>query len=401
MAEDAPTREERDVILRWRPRRPLGLALIVIAAAVPTIGWADATTMSAATFSPPPIGHVFVINLENTSYRNSFGTPANDPYLATTLRSRGVLLRQYFGTGHESLDNYVAQVSGQGPTPETQADCPTFLDFRGAAGGPDGQAVGQGCVYPAGVQTIGDQLEAAGLTWKGYMEDMGNDPAGDGGKRCAHPPIDGQDQSGDRPGDAYATKHDPFVYFHSVIDDRASCNAHVVPLTQLTTDLNLVRTTPNLSYITPNLLNDGHDTDVAYASEWLHGFLPRILKSRAYRADGMVIVTFDEAETSTSDSPSPDDVAACCNEIPGPNTPMPGIAGPGGGRVGALILSRYVTAGSTSDVPYNHYSLLRSIEDAFGITAGGDDGHGHLGYAGTYATYPGPGSFGPDVYSRP
>ena len=97
-------------------------------------------------------------------------------------------------------------------------------------------------------------------------------------------------------------------------------------------------------------------------------------------ADGsMLIVTFDEAENDSS--------AACYNEPSGPNTPMPGIEAPGGGRTGTLVLSPYVTPGSTNDAPYNHYALLRSIEDLFGLP--------HLGYAGAAGLRP----FGADVFN--
>src|SRR5256885_16925251 len=74
---------------------------------------------------------------------------------------------------------------------------------------PDGQAIGQGCVYPTGVKTVADQLEAAGLTWKGYMEDMGT--------ACRHPALNSRDTTQQaKVGDQYAARHDPFVYFHSL-----------------------------------------------------------------------------------------------------------------------------------------------------------------------------------------
>ncbi len=382
-----------------RPRLHRWMAVIVTAIAAGTgfSGGAAALDPAAAV---PPIHHVWVINLENTSYRDSFGTPANDPYLATTLPGMGALLRQYYGIGHESLDNYIAEISGQAPSVQTQADCPIFSQFIGSAGGLDGQAVGQGCVYPKAVHTLTNQLEAKRLTWKGYMEDMGLDPGLDGGTRCAHPRLNQRDRSATSASDKYATKHDPFVYFHAIIDRQAYCNAHVVPLTEMPADLQLVSTTPNFSFVTPNLDNDGHDTSVGFASSWLEGFLPTILSSPAFQADGMVVITFDEAAAPIGDPTDTEDFAACCHEIPGPNSPLPGIQGPGGGRVGAIVLSPFVKPGTVTNVPYNHYSLLRSLEDVFRITSGGDDGDGHLGYAGTYLLHPGPGSFGPDVYTN-
>ncbi|MEI9982902.1 MAG: alkaline phosphatase family protein [Aliidongia sp.] len=123
----------------------------------------------------PPVGHVFVIVLENEGYDKTFGAKTEAPYLARSLSAKGALLTQYFGTGHNSLDNYLAMISGQASTPETRADCGVFADFVQTGTTPDGQAIGHGCVYPANVKTLADQLSAAKLGWRGYMEDMGND----------------------------------------------------------------------------------------------------------------------------------------------------------------------------------------------------------------------------------
>ena len=116
--------------------------------------------------------------LENQSYETTFAANSATPYLARTLAAKGALLTHYFGIGHYSLDNYLALLSGQAPNDETQQDCLVFSEFRATAG-PDanGQLPGSGCVYPPSVRALPDQLEAAGLTWKAYMEDMGNNPA--------------------------------------------------------------------------------------------------------------------------------------------------------------------------------------------------------------------------------
>jgi hypothetical protein len=111
----------------------------------------------------------------------------------------------------------------------------------------------------------------------------------------------------------------------------------------------------------------------------LHRWVPRILASRAYRKNGLLIVTFDEADTSAATGAD-----ACCGEGPGPNSPLPGITGLGGGRIGAVLVSRFITPGSLNSTPYNHYSLLRTIEDLFGLTP--------LGYAKTAR------GFGHDVF---
>ena len=138
---------------------------------------AGAAPTASAPRGQPPVRHVFVVLLENENADVTFGPGSPAPYLSQTLPARGAFMPEYYGVTHLTLGNYVAFVSGQGSNPQTQADCQVFTDFVGGVFGPDGQALGQGCVYPASVHTVADQLSAAGLTWKGYMEDMGNDPA--------------------------------------------------------------------------------------------------------------------------------------------------------------------------------------------------------------------------------
>src|SRR5213594_1339026 len=94
---------------------------------------------------------------------------------------------------------------------------------------------------------------------------MGNDPSRESAT-CGHPVLNTRDptQHAQAPsasvplGDQYAARHNPFVYFHSIIDSPI-CDTNVVPLTVLPTDLQRMRTTPNYVFITPNLCDDGHD----------------------------------------------------------------------------------------------------------------------------------------------
>ena len=332
--------------------------------------------------------HVFLVVLENEPFRVTFGAHSPAPYLAHELPKQGVLLTRYFAIGHNSLDNYIALISGQAPNPETQEDCHVYGEFERSAPGFDanGQILGKGCVYPADVKTLANQLQEAGLTWKGYMEDMGKDPAREA-VACGHAKIGDADETNHASEkDQYADKHDPFVYFHSIIDDEANCAAHVVSLDLLTSDLESVATTPNFAFITPNLCHDGHDAPckngepggLVSADKFLREWIPRILASPAFKQDGMLIVTFDEGT----------DAAACCGETKPAGAPPPGQFGPGGGRIGAVVLSPFVQPGSVSHVAYNHYSLLRSIEDWFDLP--------HLGYAGQKGLR----AFGPDVFNR-
>jgi hypothetical protein len=349
-----------------------------------------ASALAACRTVPRPsssIQHVFIIVLENKGYDTTFRSGTDAPYLADSLPKRGALLRQYFGIGHYSLDNYIAMISGIAPTQQTQSDCYHYEEFVETGMAPDGQPIGNGCVYPAHVQTIGNQLAARRRSWKGYMEDMGNDPARES-DRCGHAVL-GQIDPTERatPDDQYAAKHDPFVYFHAIIDS-ASCRQNVVPLTRLEGDLRSIGRTPNYVFIAPNLCHDGHDRPCAShepgglisADAFLQHWVPLITASPAFRANGLLIITFDEAIDL--------DATACCGEPTGPNTTKPGFNGPGGGRIGAVLLSPFIAPGTVSDVPYNHYSMLRSIEDIFGLS--------HLGYAGMSGLR----GFGSDVFTQ-
>jgi hypothetical protein len=343
------------------------------------------TATTAAAAGLPDIRHVFVLVLENQGYASTFGDPTADPYLASTLPKSGALLSEYYGIGHFSNDNYIAMISGQAPNPMNQADCILYTDFPDSATvGADGQISGSGCVFPTSVQTVANQLDQAHLTWKAYMEDMGNVAARES-PVCGHPSIGGVDHTQKAvPGDGYATRHNPFVYFHSIIDDTALCDTRVVPLgttsgtlpkgtpqgvTGLATDLGSVSTTANFSFITPNLCNDGHDAPCinqqagasaqANIDTFLQAWVPLITRSPAFKQNGLLEITFDESDTS--------DASACCNESPGPAAARPGITGPGGGRTGAVLLSPFIKGGTVSTVPYNHYSTLATIEDLFGL----------------------------------
>jgi hypothetical protein len=397
--------------------------------------WADARPCEKEEVpAPPQIKHVFVITLENKSYDDTFGTSTQDPYLRGTLVPMGALLSQYYATGHVSLDNYISMISGQSSTLETQADCASFDDFQLTGVVANGQAVGTGCVYPKRIKALPNQLAEAGYTWRAYMEDMGNDPARESAT-CGHVPLDAVDvtQQPEAPsaavptGDQYAGRHNPFIYFHSIIDT-PECDANVVNLNKLDADLGAVRTTPNFVFITPNLCDDGHDGDgtgapgkgcvtglpggLTTSDAFLQTWVPKILASPAYKKDGLLIINFDESATASLTSASANglttitatfDGDSCCGQELGPNVTRPATStfvvsptltydlvtvGVGGDRTGAVLISKFITPGTVSSTPYNHYSLLQSIEDIFGVE--------HLGYAGQAGLKP----FGGDVYAK-
>jgi phosphatidylinositol-3-phosphatase len=329
----------------------------------------------------PPIKHVFVLNIENKAFNKTWSDTSAAPYLAHHLRMQGVLLNYYYGTAHHSLPNYLAQISGQAPNRKTQHDCGTYSRFvRTGPAQPPQQAVGSGCVYPSGVRTLPQQMSAHGLSWKGYMQQApGN---------CVHPKLGAVDTTRHAtPRHNYAVRHNPFMYFRWITSRKAYCRHHVRRLGDLRSALRHVRSTPALSYISPDLCSDGHDKPCANGdpgglvsvNRFLKVWVRRILASPAFQKDGMLVITADESGTSSG---------ACCGEQSGPNTTRPGLNGPGGGRVGALVLSQWTAPDTFSTTPYNHYSLLASLEELFGL--------GKLGMAGQ-AGLP---VFGLDVYNN-
>jgi hypothetical protein len=341
----------------------------------------DRAVPTGAT-STPPIRHVFVVNIENKGFATTWGAGSHAPYLSKKVRAKGMLLTQYYATAHRSLGNYLAQISGQGPSYAIQHDCPTFTRFRetGAVVEPD-QVYGGGCVFPKKVRTLPEQLVDNGYTWRGYMEDMT--------RPCQHTGLGQRERWAEATKrQQYATRHNPFMYFRSIIDRPAYCKKHVKPLSVLRGDLLHRSDTRSFTYITPDLCHDAHNAHCAdggpgglrAADHWFKTWVPRILQSPAFRADGMLVITADESEGFREDS------RACCGETAGPTAGRPGIDGPGGGRIGALVISPFVQPDSTNDTPYNHYALLGSIEDLFGL--------GRLGYARTVDA-----TFGPDVYA--
>ncbi len=283
-----------------------------------------AVRLSSTTRTTSPVGHVFVINIENKGFDQTWGPRSAAPYLAKTLRAQGALLTHYYGTAHHSLGNYLAQISGQGPDLATQNDCSRYTAFQSRAKVAAQQVVGNGCVYPASVGTLPRQLSSAGLGWKGYLEDMATP--------CQHPRLGALDpwQAANR-SEQYATRHNPFVYFRSITDRPSYCRQHVVNLARLTGDLRREQTTPALSFITPDLCHDGHDATcadggpggLAGVNRWMRTWVPRILHSPAFRHNGLLVITADESEGVVEDS------SACCGEGAGPNAPRPGIEGPG------------------------------------------------------------------------
>lgn len=332
----------------------------------------------------PPVQHVFLIVLGDNGYESAYGEASPAPYLAKTLRAKGELLSNYYAVTQGDLANEIALLSGQGPTVETAVNCPNYTDISpGTVAATAEQVMGAGCVYPAATQTLPGQLATGGKKWKAYLEGVGSATAQP--FSCPHPvPGSADANQAPLPGNPYETWRNPFVYFHSLIDG-TECGENDVGLEQLATDLKAKGGTPALSYIVPNACHDGSEVacepgqpaGLAAAEPFLQTVIPQIEASAAYKKEGgLIAITFAQAPHTEAST----DLSACCGTPEYPNLPPATAAAPatpatgpvkptgGGGRVGMLLISPYVEPGSVNEAGYyNHFSLLLSIEELFGL----------------------------------
>ncbi len=332
----------------------------------------------------PEVKHVFVVVLGENSFEEAFGETSTAPYLAETLPAQGELLSNYYAVAQGGLANQVALLSGQGPTAETTANCPNYVDIAPGTISAEGQVEGSGCIYPAATESLPTQLAATGMEWKAYVEDIGNAPGEP--SSCRHPAPGTPDlKQAPVPGDAYVTWRNPFVYFRAIVDG-PECAERNVGLDRLAPDLQSATTTPTLSYIVPNACHDGGPTPCepglaagpAETESFLREAIPQIVASPAYEEGGLIAIVSTQAQQG-GEAP---DTSACCVYPAYPNIPPPPlvetIAGPtkqtgGGGRVGLLLLSPFVKPGSVNEGYFNHFTLLLTIEELLGL--------GKLGYA--------------------
>jgi phosphatidylinositol-3-phosphatase len=328
---------------------PLPAQTVTVPAPVTPAGPAGGSTPAAPAASLPPVKHVFLIVLSDQGFKQSFGPHSKGPYLSTTLSKQGELLPNYYAVAAGDLANEVALVSGQGPTPQTTIDCPVFADLTPGAIGKEGQASGSGCVYPSRATTLADQLVAQGETWKAYVEGIGGGPVG-AAQTCRHPALGAGDADWlPRPGDPYVTWRNPFVYFHSVIG-ATTCAKQDVGLEQLAGDIKSPSTAPTLSYIVPSPCDDGSDaacaagspSGLAASDTFLRSVVPEIEHSAAYRAGGLIAITFDHApQTGPQADPS-----ACCD-----NPTYPNLAAPTPGSGKSTTTGAAAGARASADVP--------------------------------------------------
>jgi hypothetical protein len=243
--------------------------------------------------------HVVVIVFENHKFEQIIGN-SDAPYF-NKLADKYGLATSYEAVSHPSLPNYLALTGGS--TFGITSDCTD-------------------CSVNS--ENLADQLEGAGLSWRAYLEDIPS--------AC---------YTGAKSGN-YAKKHNPFIYYDDIAQNRARCDRSILPVKSFTEDL-AGGTLPNFSFVAPDLCHDMHDCSVSDGDTWLSQFLPDVLSSRAFRDGLTVFVTFDEG---TNES----------NHVP------------------TFVINRKVSAGNRFDDTYTHYSLLRTIEDIFGLS--------HLGHAG-------------------
>ena len=281
------------------------------------------------TTNPPAfqVKHIFYIMMENHDASQIFGNTADALYLNQLANSYGIATR-YFGVTHPSLPNYLAAISGsfQGV-------------FDHCNAGAD--VVCSGVAHLFSGSTLVDQLEAHQMSWKAYMQSL---------------PAPGF--TGGYAG-LYGQKHDPFMYF-ATIRNNAVRMQRVVPFTQLNADI-AAGPLPNFVWLSPDVCNDMHgasgsgiagcdtyDGQIALGDAFIHTLVPQIMHSSAWNEGSAIVIAWDEGNSS----------GGCCKSP----------AGNGGGNVPLFVITsqgpRHIVLGSTA---YNHYSLLGTIEQLWGL----------------------------------
>ena len=303
---------------------------------------------SAAVAAAPPrnLDRVFVIVMENHGFDQTIGV--SDPGDAsgaalltpftTMLAQRYGLATFYFGVAHPSLPNYLALIAGDtfGIHSDTES---CFAPDHGTT-----------CIAGLTASTIVDQLEDRHIAWEALQESMPT--TGFIGSRY---PLA---QSG--APELYAQKHDPFLYFTAIATNPARLqNIKPFDPAQFQSELNDPQHMPRYVFITPNQCNDGHglgggsvsagcgaDADLLKRGDaFLQRTVTAIQNSPSFTDRSAIFIVWDENDFSSS--------FGCCGA-------------PGGGHVAALVVTRH-GAPETSGLPMNHYALLATIEDGFGL----------------------------------
>ncbi len=320
--------------------------------------------------------HIFYIMMENHATNEIFGNTADAPYI-NMLASKYNIALNYYGVTHPSSPNYLAAISGsfQG----IWDDCPAGATVTCAPQefGPTSGYTTQELLTAQEIasatntphmfsgQTIVDQLEAHGLTWKAYMQSMPSV----GYTGANYPNI--QQNGKTVPISLYVQKHNPFMYF-SDIRNNAARMQNIVPLTQLYTDLS-ANTVPNFVWISPDTCSDMHgiapsqaklinNPQCAYPASgldhsiiklgdnFIQSAVSTIMSSRVWNDRSAIVITWDEDDYAG--------YAGCCHSPTGVN----GVTLGGASAPFMVITSKDADHIVDSTTPYNHYTLLATIE---------------------------------------
>ena len=295
----------------------------------------------------PRYQHIVEIMMENTSYSTIIGNPLAPNINA--LASKYGLATNYFGVTHPSEPNYVANIGGSffGIQDDNQFYCTPALASS------DPNCAGTTVNHTLSAPNLADQLTAADKTWKGYFQTL--PPVPSTGVIKTGPNANGPYtfKFPNNTNALYASKHNPFVNFTGTQDALSK----MVPDTQLAKDLAREQL-PNFSYIVPDQCHDMHGTSscattnglISAGDAYVANLVHEIMSSETWR-DGRnaIVITWDEDDFSDSGKPG----TGCC----GSNV--------GGGHVATVVITNRTDHPIQDSTPYNHYSLLLSIEAAF------------------------------------
>ena len=339
---------------------PFHATRAVLAAAVLTSVLGRSAAAAPATLEGVPrYDHVFIIVEENKNYAQIMD-PAVAPNIAGLAAKYGDAA-QFFGEGHPSEGNYVALLGGDNLS---MRDDDAFYCTPGSTRPYCGGAAKPGYAdHTAHSPHLGDQLTAAGLTWKGYYEDL-PEPGS-----LAIVAGDPNSTNTMKTAALYASKHTGFTNFESTQKDPNRAN-HLVDFHQLDRDL-AADALPSFALIVPNQCNEMHGLGVPDAPEYCRSgntgglirrgdevtgaLVRRLQATRAWKGRGnvAVVITFDEGAGGTKEG--------CCDGAPAG-------ASVGGGHIPTIVITNHGPRRLKDETPYNHYSLLRTLEDAFGIS---------------------------------
>jgi hypothetical protein len=326
------------------------IALVAFAlAAVVWVALPGVGSASTADKGIPRYQHIVEIMMENTSYPTIIGNP-NAPNI-NSLASQYGLATNYFGVTHPSEPNYMANIAGSyfGVQDDNQFYCTPALAST------DPNCAGTTVDHTVSALNLADQLTSARKTWKGYFQNL--PPIPPTGLIMTGPNANGP-YTFKWPSNSialYASKHNPFLNFTGT----QGALANMVPDTQLATDL-ANNVLPDFSLIVPDQCHDMHGTGgctdtnalISAGDTYVGNTVSMIMAAKAWKQGrNAIVITWDEDDFSDQGQPG----TGCCG------------ADPGGGHVVTIVITNKGKYPVTDNTAYNHYSLLLSMEEAFGL----------------------------------